>query len=133
MPAIRTKSIKSPIDPAQDGLRILATRYTVRGYNRASYNVWMPNLAPSETLLKAFQSRQIDWHEFAQRYREELFEASPMDMTNKRIKNYGQKFTLRLIKELAQHESVTLLCSCAEEKQCCHRHLLKEVIESNRI
>jgi len=133
MPALRTASVWSPIDREYDGLRILVTRYTVRGCRSTRYNAWMPNLAPSEPLLKAFHAKRIDWEDFSRRYKEELFEEARMDAKNKRIKNYGQKFTLRLIKELARRQPVTLMCSCAEEEVCCHRHLLKEVIESKKV
>ena len=56
-----------------------------------------------------------------------------MDKKNKRIKNYGQKFTLRLIKRLAKRQPITLLCHCGDEVECCHRYLLKELIESSKV
>ncbi len=133
MPALRTASVWSPIDRKCDGLRILVTRYTVRGCRSTRYDAWMPNLGPSEPLLKAFQAKRIGWEEFSRRYKAELFEPAPMDRKNARIKNHGQKFTLRLLKELARRQPVTLMCHCAEEEPCCHRHLLKEVIESSRV
>ena len=133
MPAIRTASVWSPIDREYDGLRILVTRYTVRGCRSTRYDAWMPNLGPSEPLLNAFQTEQIDWKEFRKRYQTELFEEAPMDKKNKRIKNYGQKFTLRLIKTLARRQPVTLMCHCAEDTECCHRDLLKELIASNKV
>ena len=40
---IRTKSVKSPIEPRADGLRILATRFRGRGLPTSRYDVWMPN------------------------------------------------------------------------------------------
>jgi uncharacterized protein YeaO (DUF488 family) len=49
------------------------------------------------------------------------------------IKNHGQKFTLRLIKQLARRGSVTLMCHCAENQQHCHRHLLHRLLLSNRV
>lgn len=133
MPAIRTKSVWTAIDREKDGLRILVTRYTVRGCPGTRYNAWMPNLAPSEPLLAAVQEEKISWKEFTRRYKQELFEPAPMDKKNDRIKNYGQKFTLRLIKELARRQPVTLLCQCAEDADCCHRYLLKELLESAKV
>lgn len=133
MPAIRTKSVWTPIERKRDGLRLLVTRYTVRGCPRTQYDAWMPNLGPSEPLLKAFHAEKIGWKEFSQRYKKEMFEMAPMDRKNTRIKNYGQKFTLRLIKELARRQPVTLLCACAEDAECCHRFLLKELIESGKV
>ncbi|MDI1315133.1 DUF488 family protein [Prosthecobacter sp.] len=133
MPAIRTKCVWTAIDREHDGLRILVTRYTVRGCSGTRYNVWMPNLAPSEPLLKAYHAEKINWKEFTRRYKLELFEPALMDKENERIKNYGQKFTLRLIKELARRQPVTLLCQCSEDTDCCHRHLLKAVLESAKV
>lgn len=133
MPAIRTASVWSPIDREYDGLRILITRYTVRGCRRTRFDAWMPNLAPSEPLLAAIQSGRISWKEFGQRYKAELFQEAPMDKKNQRIKNYGQKFTLRLIKEIARRQPVTLMCHCDEDAECCHRYLLKKIIESSQV
>ncbi len=128
---IRTKSVYSPIDPEHDGLRILATRLRGRGLPKTTYDVWMANLGPSEALLHAFKEKSISWNEFSRRYREELFKSSDdFDERNPNIKNHGQKFTLRLLQELAKQSPITLLCVCAEEEKECHRHLLKKILES---
>lgn len=133
MPAIRTASVWSPIDRGYDGLRILVTRYTVRKCRRTRYDAWMPNLGPSEPLLKAYKTKRIDWQEFSRRYKGELFEEALMDKNNARIKNYGQKFTLRLLKALARKQPITLMCGCDEDEECCHRYLLKKIIESRLV
>jgi len=57
----------------------------------------------------------------------------PIDLHCKTIKNHGQKFTLRLIKYLARNGTVTLMCQCPEEERECHRHILKEIIESKLV
>src|SRR4051812_33070289 len=98
---ILTKSVHTIIEPEKDGLRILATRFRGRGMPTDRYDVWMANLGPSEKLLRAFQAGQVNWKQFAQRYRAELFESGPIDKRNELIKNHGQKFTLRLIQQLA--------------------------------
>ena len=133
MPAIRTKCVTETMDREYDGLRILVTRRTPRGVKKTRWNIWMANLAPSEPLLKAFQSGKIEWKNFASRYKEELFEPAPMDSKNLRIKNNGQKFTLRLIKELARRQPVTLMCSCDTDEEHCHRFLLKALIETSKV
>jgi len=84
-------------------------------------------------LLKAIHAEKIDWKEFTRRYKEELFEPAPMDSKNPRIKNYGQKFTLRLIKELARRQPVTLMCTCDPDEECCHRFILKDLLESSKV
>lgn len=111
-----------------DGLRILATRFRGRGMSTSRYHVWMANLGPSETLLRSVMIGKIPWSEFGRRYRKELFEGGTIDRRNRTIKNHGQKFTLRLLQELAKRETVTLMCHCAEEERHCHRHILESVL-----
>jgi uncharacterized protein YeaO (DUF488 family) len=120
--------VASPIDRATDGLRILATRFRGRGMPADRYDVWMPSLAPSERLLRSILANRITWPQFLKEYRRELFMDGPIDARSATIKNHGQKFTLRLLKELAQDQPVTLMCHCAEEQPQCHRHELRKVI-----
>lgn len=128
---IKTKSVFSPIEPRQDGLRILATRFRGRGMPTSRYHVWMANLGPSEKLLRDVQSGAIGWSEFSRRYRKELLEDGTVDQKNRTIKNHGQKFTLRLLQELAKRGTVTLMCHCAEAESHCHRHILQSVLKGN--
>jgi uncharacterized protein YeaO (DUF488 family) len=125
---LKTKSVWSPIDRKGDGLRILATRFRGRGMPTSRYDVWMASLGPSERLLKAVLAGRVTWSAFARRYRAELRAAGASDAGNATIKNHGQKFTLRLIAELARRGNVTLMCHCAEDQQQCHRHLLQREI-----
>ena len=127
---IKTKSVFSPIEPSKDGLRILATRFRGRGVPTSRYDVWMANLGPSEALLRAVQTGKITWAEFGRRYRKELFEGGTIDHRNRTIKNHGQKFTLRLLQELAVRGTVTVMCHCAEDEPHCHRHILQAVLRS---
>jgi uncharacterized protein YeaO (DUF488 family) len=126
---IKTKCVYSPIEPRQDGLRILATRFRGHGLPTSRYDVWMANLGPSEKLLRAFLAGKIAWAEFGRRYRQELFESGGLDQRNRTIKNHGQKFTLRLLQTLGKRGAVTLLCHCAEDQPHCHRHLLQKVLQ----
>ena len=125
-----TKSVHSPIQPRQDGLRVLATRLRGRGLPKDRYDVWMANLGPSEQLLRQIQSGKITWAVFSRQYRAELFESDDIDRHNHTIKNHGQKFTLRLLQTLAERGPVTLMCHCAEDEPHCHRHILKAILES---
>ena len=130
---LKTKSLRTPVNRKADGLRILVARYRGRGLPVSRYDVWMPSLGPSEELLAAVQSGKIAWSTFAARYRDELFMDGPIDGRSRTIKNHGQKFTLRLIKQLAGRGHVTLMCHCAEDENRCHRHLLRTLILSRRI
>ena len=126
---IKTKSVFSPIEPARDGLRILATRFRGRGLPVSRYDLWMANLGPSEALLRSVIAGQIAWDEFSRHYKKELFEPGTIDHSNRTIKNHGQKFTLRLLQILARRGTVTLLCHCDEKEAHCHRHLLRKLLE----
>jgi uncharacterized protein YeaO (DUF488 family) len=125
----KTKSVHTEIDSKKDGLRILATRGRGRGLPRDRYDVWMANLGPSEQLRKDLSSGRVAWPEFSASYRKELREGGTIDHRNRVIKNHGQKFTLRLLQHLAEKQTVTLLCHCAEDEKHCHRHLLRAVLQ----
>jgi uncharacterized protein YeaO (DUF488 family) len=125
---IKTKSISTKAERS-DGLRILASRFRGRGVPASAYDVWMPNLGPTEALLRAFKARKIDWAEFSRRYRDEIFADSTIDRDNRTIKNHGQKFTLRLLQSLARRQTITFMCQCAEDERHCHRHLLAKILE----
>ena len=125
---VKTKSVHSPIG-SSDGLRILAARGRGRGLPADRFDVWMANLGPSEELRDAILSGKISWAEYSRRYFKELLEPGGVDARNQRIKNHGQKFTLRLLQHLAKQQTITLLCHCAEEERHCHRHLLKALLE----
>jgi uncharacterized protein YeaO (DUF488 family) len=126
---IKTKSVYSPIDREEDGIRILATRIRGRGLKKSRYHAWMANLGPSEQLLSIFRSSKITWADFGRRYRRELFDSSSVfDKSNKGIKNHGQKFTLRLIQQMGRQGNVTLMCHCDEDQNHCHRHLLARML-----
>jgi uncharacterized protein YeaO (DUF488 family) len=126
---IHTKSVSSPIERQKDGLRILATRLRGRGLPKERYDVWMANLGPSEKLLRERQTGKISWTEFGRHYRAELFEGGRIDTRNRTIKNHGQKFTLRLLQQIAKQQPVTLLCHCAEDQLQCHRHILRSILQ----
>jgi uncharacterized protein YeaO (DUF488 family) len=125
---IKTKCVHSPYDPAQDGFRVLVTRFRGRGLSKQRYDAWIPSLGPSETLLGQIQAGRIRWSEFERRYRKELLEPAPIDRRNRTIKNHGQKFTLRLLQALSGRMAVTLLCHCADDEPHCHRHILARTI-----
>ncbi len=125
----KTKSVNTEIEPRKDGLRILAARGRGRGLSKDRFDVWMANLGPSEQLRSEFLTGKITWAQFSKRYGAEMREDGLFDQRNQRIKNHGQKFTLRLLQHLARNQTVTLLCHCAEDEPHCHRHLLKALLE----
>jgi len=105
-----------------EGLRIGAVRRPPRGVpkdqfaSRDFYDVWLPELAPSEALLKLGQAAddEIRWRTFAKRYRAEM----------------GQKERRRLLDLLAalsRQTNFSVGCYCADESRC-HRSILCELL-----
>ena len=129
---LKTKSVSSPVEKS-DGLRILAARFRGRGLAKDRYDVWMPSLGPSETLLRSFLDEEIDWRRFSREYRDEMFAPSTIDERNRTITNRGQLHSLRLLKHLAANGPVTLMCHCHEDAEHCHRFLLRDLIESGKV
>ena len=128
---LRVKSVKSPIDPEEDGFRILATRFRGRGLPADRYDAWVASLGPSEALLNRYLAGDITWAAFGREYVRELRAPGSIDAKSRTIKNHGQKFTLRLIKALAEKQDVTLMCHCDESEKHCHRFLLqREILRS---
>ena len=107
---------------ASEGLRIGTVRRPPRGVaksefaSRNFYDVWFPNLAPSEALLKRGQRARSsrEWRAFARAYRKEM--GTP---ENKR--------TLDLLAALSHGASFSVGCYCVDEARC-HRSLLRELL-----
>jgi hypothetical protein len=91
------------------------------------------SLGASEQLLRRWQRGELSRAAFARACRGELFRGAGIDSRNRTIKNHGQKFLLRLPKELARSGDVTLLCHCAEGEPHCHRRLWRSLILGKRI
>ena len=77
--AIRVVRLGSPRTPGE-GLRLGTVRRPPRGVPKAEhasrdfYDVWLPDLAPSESLVKEalHASDERAWHGFVKRYRVEM-------------------------------------------------------------
>ncbi|HZZ91954.1 MAG TPA: DUF488 domain-containing protein [Usitatibacter sp.] len=130
---IRTKSVWSPVDRGEDGLRILTSRFRGRGLQVERYDAWLPALGPSEELLRRFQSGGMTWAAYSRAYVKELLEDGPVDARCATIKNHGQKSLLRLLKQLGKAQDVTLMCVCPEDTSHCHRYTLQKLIAGPRV
>ena len=108
------KSVYDPAGPADDGRRVLVTRYWPRGVPKAAVDEYVSALAPSRALLRAFKAGAMDWDAFRDRYLEEM--KAPE----------CQAEVQRLAKGAAS-EPLTLLCVCKKESRC-HRSLLKNLV-----
>jgi uncharacterized protein YeaO (DUF488 family) len=105
-----------------EGLRIGTVRRPPRGVpksefaSRNFYDVWLPELAPSDELLRLGQAADDEkrWRIFAKRYRAE------MGKTEKRR-------LLDLLTALSQQTNFSVGCYCADERRC-HRSILRELL-----
>jgi uncharacterized protein YeaO (DUF488 family) len=99
--------IKRAYDPpeATDGYRVLVDRVWPRGLSRESLQLheWARHLGPSDQLRRWFGHDPARWEEFRQRYRREL--ASP-----------ELEADLRRLRDLARHQTVTLVYSARDEE-----------------
>ena len=107
---------------SQEGLRLGTVRRPPRGVPKAEfaardfYDVWLPNLAPTEALLKAGQ-RADDARSRAAFKRGFLREMKASDASK----------VLDLIAALSHRTNLSLGCYCADESRC-HRSLLRQLL-----
>lgn len=105
-----------------EGLRIGTVRRPPRGVpktefaSRNYYDVWLPEIAPSEELVKAAQraSDARSWNAFVRRYRSEMkrLEASRL---------------LDLLAALSHQTNLSIGCYCEDENRC-HRSVLRTLL-----
>jgi len=106
-----------------EGLRIGTVRRPPRGVpksdfaSRNFYDVWLPNLAPSEELLKVGLAIDDDrgWKAFARRYRMEMGRPEARSV-------------LDLLAALSHTADFAVGCYCANEARC-HRSILRELLD----
>jgi uncharacterized protein YeaO (DUF488 family) len=118
---IRIVRLGSPRGPGE-GLRIGTVRRPPRGIPKSEfaardfYDVWLPNLAPSEELLKEGQSSRDEgsWSRFAKKFRAEMNRPEAGRL-------------LDLLAALSHQTNLSLGCYCADENRC-HRSVLRELL-----
>lgn len=107
MRVIQTKSFLEPKTRA-DGIRISVMRRHKPEYD---FDIWLPKLAPSERLLKAYvKEKTMGWEEFASEYKRKIL-----------AKN--MKY-IKLIVAMAELSPVSILC-WEEDAAYCHRSLVE--------
>jgi len=119
--AVRIVQLGSP-RARNEGLRIGTVRRPPRGVlksefaSRNYYDVWLPNLAPSEKLLKAGRLAKDEkaWRSFVKRYRSEMSRAE-----NSRV--------LDLLTALSHQTNFSVGCYCDDEQHC-HRSVLRQLL-----
>lgn len=105
-----------------EGLRIGTVRRPPRGVptaecaSRNIYDVWFPNLAPSEALLKATSPKDDQsWKTFRRRFLAEM-------------KAPQARRELDLLAALSHQTNFAVGCYCEEEGRC-HRSILRELLD----
>ena len=119
--AIRIVRLGSPRAKGE-GLRVGTVRRPPRGVPKSEYSArdlydaWLPELAPSEALVKEAQRADDDrsWRRFAQRYRAEM-------------KRPEAARLLALLAALSHQTDFAVGCYCADESRC-HRSVLRELL-----
>jgi uncharacterized protein YeaO (DUF488 family) len=114
IPMVKTKRLYDAIGEL-DGDRILVARHWPRGVSKERLSAqWLMNLAPSKELVRDWKERKISWDKYTCRYHEEMC---------------SQREAIRELANRAMRGTITLLCYEQEDDPCCHRHLLKKLIE----
>ncbi len=107
---------------ASEGPRLGTVRRPPRGVPKARfakddwYDLWLPDLAPSEPLVKQALRAQSDaeWRAFEKRYRREM--AVP-----------EKARLLELLAALSQAADFSVGCYCEDESRC-HRSVLRQLL-----
>jgi len=108
---------------AGEGLRIGTVRRPPRGVPKSEYakrnfyDVWLPNLSPSEKLVKEALSShdEASWSAFKKKFRAEMNRPDPSKI-------------LDLLAALSHQTNMALGCYCEDENKC-HRSVLRELLE----
>jgi uncharacterized protein YeaO (DUF488 family) len=119
--AIRIVQLGSP-RAANEGLRIGTVRRPPRGVRKEDYaakdiyDVWFPNLSPSDQLLKEgkLAGSARDWSRFQRKFRAEMKQSSASR-------------ELDLLAALSHQTNVAIGCYCGDESRC-HRSILRELL-----
>jgi uncharacterized protein YeaO (DUF488 family) len=119
--AIRIVRLGSP-RASGEGLRLGTVRRPPRGVPKAEhasrdfYDVWLPDLAPSESLFKEARhaSDERTWRAFTKRYRSEM-------------KRPEAARLLALLAALSHQTDFSIGCYCGDESRC-HRSVLRELL-----
>jgi uncharacterized protein YeaO (DUF488 family) len=119
--AIRVVRLGTKRAPGE-GPRLGTVRRPPRGVPKARfatddwYDLWLPELAPSEALVKQAQRAQSakDWAVFARKYRREM--AAP-----------EKARLLDLLAALSRGSNFSVGCYCEDEARC-HRSVLRQLL-----
>lgn len=106
-----------------EGPRIGTVRRPPRGVPKSKfssgnwYDVWLPDLSPSEATVKMGQKAETEaqWRAFARRYEREMKAATPSRI-------------LDVLAALSNGASFSVGCYCEDEARC-HRSVLRRLLK----
>jgi uncharacterized protein YeaO (DUF488 family) len=106
----------------KEGLRLGTARRPPRGVPKSDYamrnfyDVWLPNLAPSQKLLKTAKAAhdKKSWSLFAHKYRSEMNAPDTRKI-------------LDLLAALSHQTDFSVGCYCEDESRC-HRSILRQLL-----
>jgi uncharacterized protein YeaO (DUF488 family) len=119
--AVKIVRLGSPREEGE-GLRIGTVRRPPRGVRKEEYSskniydVWFPNLSPSELLLKEARAAKDEksWKAFKRKFLAEM-------------KLPGASKDLDLLAALSHRTNISIGCYCKDESRC-HRSILRELL-----
>ncbi|TMH82223.1 MAG: DUF488 family protein [Betaproteobacteria bacterium] len=120
--AIRVVRLGTPRRPGE-GLRIGVVRRAPRGVRKSDYarrgyyDVWLPELSPSEKWVKwALSEPWTDarWRKYSRNYHREMRAPAPQRL-------------MALVAALSRRTALSIGCYCEREERC-HRSLLAELL-----
>ena len=122
--ALRVVRLGSPRAPGE-GVRVGTVRRPPRGVPKSAfasrdfYDAWLPELAPSDTLVKQAQdaASEREWRTFVKRYRAEMTKPAAARL-------------LDLLAAFSKTTSLSVGCYCADESRC-HRSVLKDLLREH--
>lgn len=106
-----------------EGLRLGTARRPPRGVKKSDYarrnyyDLWLPDLAPSQRMVSwALSQPWTDqrWAKYVRAYRREM-------------KAPAAQRLLELLARLSHHANFSIGCYCADEKRC-HRSILRQLL-----
>lgn len=107
---IKIKRVYEPFSD-QDGFRVLVDRLWPRGLSKesAKIDMWLKEIAPSDTLRKWFSHDPKKWQEFKNRYRKELGGKKDSMTKLKTIEKEKKKITLLYAAKDTEHNNAVFL------------------------
>jgi uncharacterized protein YeaO (DUF488 family) len=104
-----------------EGIRIGTVRRPPRGVPKSQfsvqnwYDVWLPNVAPSDALFRRYMKGGLTWGAFRRMYLAEMRKGEAARV-------------LDVLAAMSRQVNFSIGCYCSDESRC-HRSLLRQLLE----